>query len=111
MSDSPDESRLQATEAQMRRALGLQDNAPSTPAPAAPSAVTPGMYRPARRFVRDGEVTISVTHRDDLAGSHPLEAARQALHAQTQAREQAERQLADAQATIRELQTKADGQG
>jgi hypothetical protein len=106
MSDSPDESRLRATEAQMRRALGLQESAPSPPAPAVPPAVMPGMHRPARRFVRDGEVTVSLTHRDDLAGSNPLQAARQALQAQTQAREQAERQLADAQAMIRDLQTK-----
>ena len=77
----------------MRRALGLQESAPSPPAPAVPPAVMPGMHRPARRFVRDGEVTVSLTHRDDLAGSNPLQAARQALQAQTQA-------------MIRDLQTK-----
>ena len=111
MSDDPDESRLRATEAQMRRAFGLQESVPSAPVPAVPPAITPGMHRPPRRFVRDGEVAFSVTHRDDLSGSNSRDAARQALQAQTQAREQAERRLADAQATIRELQTKADGQG
>jgi hypothetical protein len=111
MSDDPDESRLRATEAQMRRAFGLQESVPSAPVPAVHPAITPGMHRPPRRFVRDGEVAFSVTHRDDLSGSNSRDAARQALQAQTQAREQAERRLADAQATIRELQTKADGQG
>jgi len=55
--------------------------------------------------VRDGEVAVSVVHRDATAGTNRLEAARQALQSQTAAREQAERRLVEAQETIRELQT------
>ena len=94
----------QATETQMRRALGLQ----STAAPPGDVATTPapaGPRRPARRFVRDGEVAVSVVHRDAAAGTNRLEATRQALQAQTAGREQAERRLVEAQETIRELQT------
>ena len=100
---SNDETRLRATETQMRRALGLQ----STTAPpdgAAPMPTSAGVHRPARRFVRDGEVAVSVVHRH-AAGGNRLDAARQALEAQTAAREQAERRLVEAQGTIRELQT------
>jgi hypothetical protein len=50
-------------------------------------------------------VAVSVVHRDAAAGTNRLEAARQALQAQTAGREQAERRLVEAQATIRELQT------
>ena len=101
---SNDETRLQATETQMRRALGLQ----STAAPTGEAHAMPppaGVHRPARRFVRDGEVAVSVVQRDAAAGSNRLDAARQALEAQTTAREQAERRLVVAQETIRELQT------
>ena len=104
MADIPnnDETRLQATEAQMRRALGLQKTTPVQPTPAPPT----GPHRPARRFVRDGEVPVSVVHCDEVSAAHPLDAARQALRAQTGAREQAERYLAEARTTIRDLQTK-----
>jgi chromosome segregation ATPase len=63
------------------------------------------VQRPHRRFVRDGEVPVEVVHHEG-AGSNQLEAARQAVRTLTTAREQAERQLAEAQATIRDLQTK-----
>src|SRR5262249_28031479 len=101
---SNDETRLQATETRMRQALGLQ----STAAPPGEAAAMPppaGVHRPVRRFVRDGEVSVSVVQRDATAGTNRLDAARQALEAQTAAREQAERRLAAAQETIRELQT------
>ena len=96
---------MQATETQMRRALGLQQTTSSASVPIA-STTSPGLHRPARRFMRDGEVAVSVVHHDVLSGANPLEAARQAMQAQAAAREQAERLLADAQATIRDLQTK-----
>jgi hypothetical protein len=101
---SNDESRLRATETQMRRALGLQSTA-SSPGEAAAMPPAAGVHRPARRFVRDGEVAVSVVHRDTGAGTNRLDVARQALEAQTAAREQAERRLAEAQEMIRELQT------
>ena len=99
---SNDETR--ATETRMRRALGLQSTA-APPGEVAPTPAPAGPRRPARRFARDGEVAVSVVHRDAAAGTNRLEAARQALQAQTAGREQAERRLVEAQATIRELQT------
>jgi DNA repair exonuclease SbcCD ATPase subunit len=101
---SNDETRLQATETQMRRALGLQSTA-APPGEVAPPPAPAGPRRPARRFMRDGEVAVSVMHRDTAAGTNRLDAARQALEAQTAAREQAEQRLAEAQETIRELRT------
>jgi hypothetical protein len=101
---SNDETRLRATETQMRRALGLQPTA-RLPGAAAPTVVPSGSHRPARRFVRDGEVAVSVVQHDAAAGTNQLEAARQAAQSQTAAREQAERRLAEAQEAIRELQT------
>ena len=75
---SNDETRLQATETQMRRALGLQSTAarPGEVAPAPAAPVEP--RRTIRRFVRDGEVAVSVVHRDAAAGTNRLDAARQA---------------------------------
>jgi|SRR4051812_2553545 len=104
---SNDDSRLRAAEEQMRRALGLRDSAPASQAPPAarPIQNPNGVPRPHRRFVRDGEVPVEVVHHEG-AGSNQLEAARQAVRTLTTAREQAERQLAEAQAIIRDLQTK-----
>src|SRR6476646_4267597 len=109
MTDSlSDDARLRATEEQMRRALGLHNSSPMqdrpVPPPASPVASSP--HR--RRFVRDGEVPVSVIHRDqdDGANTNKLEATRQALREQIEARERAEHLLQEAQATIRDLQTK-----
>ncbi len=75
--------------------------------------------RPRRRFVQDGEVPVTVIHprpRQGLdalgpprAGASPLEraeAAEAALGTERAAREQAERLLREAQATILDLRTK-----
>jgi len=109
MTDSlSDDARLRATEEQMRRALGLHNSSPTqdrpVPPPASPVASSP--HR--RRFLRDGEVPVSVIHRDqdDGANTNKLEATRQALREQIEARERAEHLLQEAQATIRDLQTK-----
>jgi hypothetical protein len=94
----------------MRRALGLQrssselpDSIPSTSAPSPP-------HPNRRRFVRDGEVPVTVIHRDhhqiDGHADNQLETARQSLREQTEVRERAERLLTEAQNTIRDLQTK-----
>ena len=58
------------------------------PSPAAPGASSSQR----RRFVRDGEVSVSVIHRDqdDGANTNKLDATRQALREQIEAREQAE---------------------
>ena len=109
MTDSlSDDERLRATEAQMRRALGLRNTSQTQaiPPPATPTASASHPQR--RRFVRDGEVPVSVIHRDqgDASGTNALEAARQALREQVAAREHAEHLLQEAQATIHDLQTK-----
>jgi hypothetical protein len=109
MSDtSNDELRLRATEAQMRRALGLNDQ-PSTPGHAAPTASSgASLAQPQRRrFVRDSDVAATVVHRDhdEGAGRNKLDVARQALSEQTAARERAEHLLQEALATIHDLQT------
>jgi hypothetical protein len=101
---SNDESRLHATEAQMRRALGLQDTA----SPRSQGVSTPppnGSHRGPRHFVRDGDVPVTIIHREET-GTNQLDAARQTIRSLTATRERAERSLAEAQATIRNLQTK-----
>jgi hypothetical protein len=102
MTDSlSDDARTRATEAQMRRALGLHNSSPTQAVPL-PTKPSPGALRPQRRrFVRDGEVPVSVIHRDQGDAS-----ARQALRAQVVTREHAAHLLQDAQATIHDLQTK-----
>jgi hypothetical protein len=50
-------------------------------------------------------VAVSVVQHDAAAGTNQLDAARQAAQSQMAAREQAERRLAEAQETIRDLQT------
>jgi hypothetical protein len=109
MSETPnDELRLHETEAQMRHALGLCNTSLSqaTPPLATPTASTSHPQR--RRFVRDGEVPVSVIHRDqnDAFGANALETARQAVREQVAARERADHLLQEAQATIHDLQTK-----
>jgi hypothetical protein len=101
---TPDEERLRAAEGQMRRALGLQhEPAQST----APKTISAGANPQRRHFVRDGDVPVTIVH-----GEHgnslvqQLDAARQALRAQTTAFEEAERALAEARNTIRDLRTK-----
>ena len=92
----------------MRRALGLRETSASARqnAPPPASAGAPHPYR--RRFVRDGEVPVTVIHRDhnDGAGINRIDAARQALREQVAAREQAEQLLRDALATVQALETK-----
>jgi hypothetical protein len=94
----------------MRQALGLQGNSLPRSLPNDPTTIISGSYPPRRRFVRDGEVPVTVIHRDHHrdgeAVINQLEAARQAIRALTAAREQAQRSLEEAQATIRDLQTK-----
>jgi len=109
MTDSlSDDARLRATEEQMRRALGLHNASPTQDRPV-PSPASPGASSPhRRRFVRDGEVPVSVIHRDqdDGANTNKLEATRQALREQIEARERVEHLLQEAHATIHDLQTK-----
>jgi len=104
MTDFPsDDSRLRATETQMRHALGLHGDAPTRSSPS-------GSQPQRRRFVRVGEVPVTVIRRDHQPdgehGANQLDAARQAIRSEATAKERAERLLAEAQAVIRDLQTK-----
>ena len=97
-----DDPRLRATEEQMRRALGLrQGSSPS-------GQVSSNAHHPQRRqFVRDGDVPVEVLHGPDNSSRvNQLAATRDALQAQTTAREEAERLLAEARHAIHDLQTK-----
>jgi hypothetical protein len=97
-----DDPRLRATEEQMRRALGLrQGSSPS-------GQVSSNVPHPQRRqFVRDGDVPVEVLHGPDNSSRvNQLAAIREAQQAQTTARVEAERMLAEARHTIHDLQTK-----
>jgi hypothetical protein len=120
MDETSDDMRLRAEEAQMRHALGLdgQTQAPRAedqPPPSGPASDRLTLHRPPRRFVKDGEVPVTVvrrTHQFEAAASvapaaaNQLEAARQTIRSQAVATERAERALNEAQATIRDLRTK-----
>ena len=106
MTDFPqDDARLSATEAQMRRALGLGTASSPRPRPVPPTLSSNGSHRPPRHFVKDGEVPVTVIHRDESSGTNQFEVARQTIRSLTAARDQAERLLSEAQATIQQLQT------
>jgi hypothetical protein len=120
---------MEAAEARMRRALGLDgeqlrarppQERIDTPQRPAERFSTPGHKR---RFVHDGEVPVTLVHglvsgrreHADTNGSRPstnaqptnrLEVAEAALAAEIATRERAERSLQEAQATIHDLQTK-----
>jgi hypothetical protein len=120
---------MQAAEARMRRALGLdgeqlrtrppQDRAETAPRPAE-RFVAPGHKR---RFVHDGEVPVTLVHglvsnrREHADGNgargngngqptNRLEVAEAALAAEIATRERSERELKEAQAAVHDLQTK-----
>ena len=101
-------------EVEMRRALGLSDQAPhSQHGQRAPSSSDRSPQR--RRFVTDGQVPVVIIGRRDgtdtpaSVGATPvnrLAVAEAALSAARDAHDRAERALNEAQATIRDLQTK-----
>jgi len=105
---SREDGKLHADEKQMRRALGLDTGhlTASTPQPHAPSPI--GQARHPRRFVREGEVPVTMISHDheSSGGMNRLRAAQQAIQEQIAAREKVEQQLAEAQVTIYDLQTK-----
>jgi hypothetical protein len=92
----------------MRRALGLHNASPTQAVPIPPPPSLGASSPQRRRFVRDGEVPVSVIRRDqdDAPGTNKLDTTRQALREQIEAREHSEHLLQDAQATIHDLQTK-----
>src|SRR5579871_512054 len=101
-------------EARMRQALGLRNGPAGSPVPQRREAEQRG-----RRFVKDGEVPVVVVHssrdpgRDqgrDQGGEgaapvNRMAAAETLARAERTAREQAERALSEAQATIQHLRT------
>jgi hypothetical protein len=104
MTDRPqDDARLRTAETQMRHALGLRGDAPTR-------SSASGSQAKGRRFVRDGEVPVTVlrgVHQPDGEhGANQLDAARQAIRSEATAKERAERLLAEAQAMIGDLRTK-----
>ena len=104
---SADELRLRATEAQMRRALGLGQEQASTPQrETPPSSYTFVAHPHRRRFVHDGEVPVSIMHHDDGIGSNKMDTVQQALREQIASREHAEKLLQQARVTLQDLQTK-----
>ena len=117
---STDISDQDDTEAKVRRALGLTTGAsgPGRPIHAARSGERFAADRSKSRFVQDGEVTVVMLRRDNgqhaadphaATGRSPairLEALEKSLKGEQHARETAERSLVEAQATIRDLQTK-----
>ena len=95
-----------ADETRMRLALGLD-----RPQSSRPAQIQPEQARARRRFVRDGEVAVTVVsaQRQDAAeGSarDQLAAAEQALAAERAAHAQTTRSLQEALANVRSLQTK-----
>jgi len=117
---STDTSEIDDTEAKVRRALGLESVAsgPGHSMRAAQSGNRVAPDRPKSRFVQDGDVPIVMIRRDNgqhavdsrsATGGSPairLEAAEKVLKTERHARETAERNLAEAQVVIRDLQTK-----
>ena len=75
-----DDVRLRATEAQMRRALGLQDAGPRSRGDDQRSP-TITAHRSPRRFVRDGEVPVTLVHRDQTRLAKECFAKDDAQHA------------------------------
>ncbi len=96
----------------MRRALGLpEQKSPASEPPGTPSSRPPMVERrPPRRFARDGQVAVTILHRDhdeSGGGTNKLDATQAALREQIEAREHAETLLQKAQADEPcDLQTK-----
>jgi hypothetical protein len=99
----------------MRRALGLEGEQPRPPV--APPAVerVPVLNRPKRRFVADGQIPVvhgRLQRRDEAGGPQAtptpnrVEAAEATARVERDAREKAERQLAEVQAAVHDLQTR-----
>ena len=107
MDDSPpDDFRLRDAEAQMRRALGLDQNSAPAPERTQPAPSPADHFAHRRKFVRDGQVPVTVIRPSSGEGKDQLEAARNAMRSLAAAKERAERLLAEAQTAVTHLQTK-----
>ena len=91
----PDYARLRATEAQMRRALGLAASTQVRSTPINSTSATYGSHRQRYRFIRDGEVPVTFIRRNRYPvrepGTNQLEAARKAVQSHAAGREFSER--------------------
>jgi hypothetical protein len=91
----PDDARLRATEAQMRRALGLAASTQVRSTPIHSTSATYESHRQRHRFVRDGEVPVTFIRRNrypvGVPGTNQLDTARQSVQFHTAARELSER--------------------
>ena len=91
----PDDARLRAAEAQMRRALGLAASTQARSAPIHTTSAAYGSHRQRRRFVRDGDVPVLFARRnhqpDRETGTSKRDAARQAMQFHAATRELSER--------------------
>lgn len=100
----------------MRRALGLEGEQPRPPVAPPPVERVPVLLnRPKRRFVADGEIPVvhgRLQRRDEVGGPQAtpspnrVEAAEATARFERDAREKAERLLAEAQAAVHDLQTR-----
>jgi hypothetical protein len=99
----------------MRRALGLEGELPRPPVAPPPVERVPVLNRPKRRFVSDGEIPVvhgRLQRRDEVSGPQAtpapnrVEVAEATARFERDAREKAERLLAEAQATVHDLQTR-----
>jgi hypothetical protein len=85
----PDDARLPAAEAQMRRALGLAASTQARSTPTHTTSASYGSHRQRHRFVRDGDVPVLFLRRihqpDRETGANKRDVARQAMqfHAAT----------------------------
>lgn len=99
----------------MRRALGLEGEQPRPPVASPAVERVPVLNRPKRRFVADGEIPVvhgRLQRRDETGGlqatpaPNRVEVAEATARFERDAREKAERSLAEAQATVHDLQTR-----
>ena len=91
----PDDARLRATEAQMRRALGLAASTQVRSTPIHSTSATYESHRQRHRFVRDGEVPVIFIRRnhqpDREADANKRDAAKRAMQFHAAAGELSER--------------------
>jgi hypothetical protein len=84
MSESLHDARLRATEAQMRRALGLPANTQVRSTPIHSTGATYESHRQRHRFISDGVVPVTFIRRNRYPvgepGTNQLDAARRAMH-------------------------------
>ena len=97
-----DDPRLRGTEGLMRRSLGLRQGS----SPPARFSNSDSHHHKRHQFVRDGDAQVEVLHGRGGSRVNQLDAARQALQAQSAARNEAEWLLTEARHMIHDLQTK-----